>query len=127
MTLESFRKVYHIFVFQSSIQVVGKVRSDARCGDGFPLDDGSPSECDGASEYPCCSNHGYCGPGAEHCSCAGCVDFRSGTGVCEYFLRKNSWNFSFRLKILKDCAFPKFGFGSLFVWFQTFLQKNLVS
>ena len=67
--------------FQSSIQVVGNVRSDARCGDGFPLDDGSASECDGTSQYPCCSNHGYCGPGAEHCSCAGCVDYRSGTGV----------------------------------------------
>jgi len=65
----------------SSIQVVGKVRSDVRCGDGFPLDDGSASECDGTSQYPCCSNHGYCGPGAEHCSCAGCVDYRSGTAV----------------------------------------------
>lgn len=65
------------------IEISGKVRSDARCGEQFPLGDGSPSECDGTSEYPCCSSHGFCGLGPEHCSCPGCVDFRSGEGVGE--------------------------------------------
>ena len=55
----------------------GKVRSDRRCGKEFPLQDGSPSECDSTSENPCCSKWGFCGPDAEHCSCTGCVDYRS--------------------------------------------------
>ena len=25
-----------------------------------------------------CSTNGYCGPGPEHCACAGCVDYRGG-------------------------------------------------
>jgi len=58
--------------------VGGKVRSDRRCGKEFPLPDGSPAECDGTSGNHCCSIHGYCGPGADHCDCAGCVDYRSG-------------------------------------------------
>jgi len=56
----------------------GKVRTDRRCGSEFPLEDGSPSECDGSSGNHCCSVHGYCGPGPDHCACAGCVDYRSG-------------------------------------------------
>lgn len=59
----------------------GKVRSDRRCGKEFPLTSGGVSECDGASENPCCSKHGYCGPGAGHCDCPGCVDYRTGDGV----------------------------------------------
>jgi len=58
------------------IDVVDRVRSDRRCGSEFPLDDGAPSECNGASENPCCSKFGYCGPGPAHCSCPGCVDYR---------------------------------------------------
>merc|ERR1711963_212560 len=50
----------------------GKVRTDRRCGPEFPLEDGSPSECDGSSGNHCCSIHGYCGPGPDHCACAGC-------------------------------------------------------
>merc|ERR1712156_791041 len=56
----------------------GRVRVDRRCGPEFPLDDGLPSECDGSSFFPCCSKWGYCGPGAEHCSCGSCVDYRTG-------------------------------------------------
>jgi len=62
------------------VDLIGKVRSDRRCGNEFPLPDGNPSECDGASENHCCSIHGYCGPGASHCACAGCVDYRDGVG-----------------------------------------------
>ena len=57
--------------------LVGRVRQDRRCGAQFPLDDGSPSECDGAGENPCCSKWGYCGPGADHCECEGCTDYRT--------------------------------------------------
>merc|ERR1712064_16110 len=53
----------------SSVSLNGRVRSDRRCGPEFPLDDGEPSECDGASGNHCCSNWGYCGPGADHCEC----------------------------------------------------------
>jgi len=77
------RPLQFLSLFQVGVEVEGKVRNDGRCGDGFPLDDGSPSACDGAGDYPCCSVHGYCGPGPEHCSCPGCVDYRSGEGVGE--------------------------------------------
>ena len=29
------------------------------------------------SANPCCSKWGYCGPGADHCSCPECKDFRT--------------------------------------------------
>lgn len=57
-------------------QVANNVRSDRRCGPEFPLDDGTPSQCDGNSANHCCSKHGYCGPGPDHCDCIGCVDYR---------------------------------------------------
>ena len=57
--------------------LVGRVRQDRRCGAQFPLSDGKPSECDGASEKPCCSKWGYCGPGSDHCDCDGCTDYRT--------------------------------------------------
>jgi len=59
--------------------VQGRVRTDRRCGGSFPLDDGSPSECDGSSGMPCCSKWGYCGPGDDHCACETCVDYRTST------------------------------------------------
>lgn len=58
--------------------VEGRVRVDRRCGSEFPLEDGLPSECDGSSFFPCCSKWGYCGPGADHCTCPTCVDYRTG-------------------------------------------------
>ena len=57
--------------------LVGRVRQDRRCGAQFPLTDGLPSECDGTSGNPCCSKWGYCGPGADHCECEGCADYRT--------------------------------------------------
>jgi|ERR1711874_48404 len=60
------------------VQVSGSVRTDRRCGPEFPLPDGSPAQCDGTSGNHCCSKHGYCGPGPDHCACPGCVDYRSG-------------------------------------------------
>ena len=64
------------------VDVVGRVRSDRRCGAAFPLEDGEASECDGASSNPCCSNHGYCGPGPSHCACVGCTDYTGGVPKC---------------------------------------------
>ena len=55
----------------------GKVRSDRRCGEEFPLSDGSVSECDPLGPNYCCSKWGYCGPGADHCDCPECVDYRN--------------------------------------------------
>lgn len=57
--------------------VEGRVRIDRRCGPSFLLDDGEPSECDGSTANPCCSKWGYCGPGAEHCDCPDCADYRT--------------------------------------------------
>jgi len=59
------------------LTISGAVRSDRRCGAEFPLEDGTPSGCDGSSENHCCSKWGYCGPGADHCECPSCVDFRT--------------------------------------------------
>lgn len=54
-----------------------KIRGDRRCGSEFPLPDGSPSECNGNGPNHCCSKWGFCGPGADHCDCPTCKDFRS--------------------------------------------------
>jgi len=60
----------------SRLVIIDKVRSDARCGSKFPLDEnGTPSQCGG--NLPCCSPHGWCGNFKEHCSCDSCVDYRS--------------------------------------------------
>ena len=37
-------------VASTKLTLTGRVRSDRRCGPEFPLSDGQPSECDGASE-----------------------------------------------------------------------------
>ena len=63
------------------IDLLGSVRSDRRCGGEFPLPDGSPVQCDGNSGNHCCSKHGYCGPGPDHCGCPGCVDYRWDKGL----------------------------------------------
>ena len=62
---------------QTTVSTNGKVRSDRRCGAEFPLDDGNVSECNPNSPNHCCSKWGYCGPGAEHCDCPECVDYRT--------------------------------------------------
>lgn len=62
---------------QSVLILNDKVRGDRRCGSEFPLPDGSASECDGNGPNHCCSKWGYCGPGADHCDCPTCKDFRS--------------------------------------------------
>ena len=52
-------------------------RKDLRCGHGYPLLDGKPSQCDPNGENPCCNDKwkGECGNTEEHCSCDGCVNY----------------------------------------------------
>ena len=86
--------------------LVGRVRQDRRCGAQFPLDDGSPSECDGAGENPCCSKWGYCGPGADHCECEGCTDYRTADqrGQSEH-----TRELVYRLQGWAKNVYPRFG------------------
>ncbi|XP_019628312.1 PREDICTED: hemocytin-like isoform X2 [Branchiostoma belcheri] len=53
-----------------------KWREDLRCGAGYTTADGRTAECDPDSIYPCCSPNNWCGNTADHCDCAGCVDYR---------------------------------------------------
>ncbi|CAH1252412.1 PTPRF [Branchiostoma lanceolatum] len=58
-------------------------RDDLRCGPDFPAPGAASGECDPVSFTPCCSLSGFCGSTEEHCTCEGCVDFRTGSGVKE--------------------------------------------
>ena len=52
-----------------------------RCGTGAPLKNGRIPGCNAANEkYHCCSEWGYCGSGAEYCTCAKCVDYKQLAG-----------------------------------------------
>ena len=53
-------------------------RADGRCGSSFPLPNGSPSQCNPESDFPCCSEYGYCGETPGHCQCEKCIDYRQG-------------------------------------------------
>ena len=53
-----------------------KWRYDLRCGDNFPLPDGSPAECDPFGEKPCCGRDGTCGNSQEYCTCDSCTSYR---------------------------------------------------
>ena len=50
-----------------------KWRYDERCGERYPLPDGTPSQCDPDGETPCCSTNGWCG---SNCFCQGCIDYK---------------------------------------------------
>ena len=54
-----------------------KWRYDGKCGENFPLPDGTPSECDPDSELTCCNHLNVCGPRAKltPCICGSCVDY----------------------------------------------------
>ena len=65
-----------LLIFIDVPEFVGKIRTDRRCGQEFPLPDGSPSQCNPNTENHCCSKWGFCGPDAEHCECAECVDYK---------------------------------------------------
>merc|ERR1711892_782403 len=54
-------------------------REDGRCGDKYPLPNGTPGQCDpagdGPKKGPCCSPTGFCGNTEAHCSCPDCVNY----------------------------------------------------
>ena len=51
-------------------------RNDGRCGDDYPLPNGTAAECDPDGTSPCCSDYGQCGNALEYCSCHGCIDYK---------------------------------------------------
>ena len=53
-------------------------RYDGRCGNKYPLPDGTASECDPDGEHPCCNkqDYGWCGNTTEYCHCNGCTDYK---------------------------------------------------
>merc|ERR1712106_462014 len=59
-------------------------REDGRCGDKYPLTNGTPGRCDpagdGPKKGPCCSPNGFCGNTGKHCECEGCVDYSQSLG-----------------------------------------------
>ncbi|KAI8491947.1 hypothetical protein Bbelb_303200 [Branchiostoma belcheri] len=69
-------------------KVVRKWRADWRCGDGYTTADGRTAECDPHSTGPCCSPGHWCGNTADHCDCAGCVDYRNTAASCPGGYRK---------------------------------------
>ena len=55
-----------------------KWRDDGKCGDWYPLPDGSAAECDPYGERPCCLGMmGECSNAVQNCTCASCVDYRA--------------------------------------------------
>ncbi|XP_066266192.1 uncharacterized protein [Branchiostoma lanceolatum] len=52
-----------------------KWRDDNRCGESFPATGAHPGQCNPKSPTPCCSDYGWCGNTAAHCTCNGCVDY----------------------------------------------------
>ena len=55
-------------------------RDDTKCGPDYPLEDGSPAQCDPNHQdgYTCCSIYGWCGNSVAHCTCHGCIDYSQG-------------------------------------------------
>ena len=53
-------------------------KNDGKCGDGYPLPNGTAAQCDPEGENPCCSDRwdGECGNTTEHCSCRDCTDYK---------------------------------------------------
>ncbi|XP_070551405.1 uncharacterized protein [Ptychodera flava] len=62
--------------YGETCQHVKRWRSDGRCGQQFPVVDGSPATCDPEGETPCCSAERFCGSGEEYCKCKSCIDYR---------------------------------------------------
>merc|ERR1711892_67988 len=75
------RPIILIFIFSiiSLTQCQELWREDGKCGAKYPLDDGSPGQCDpegdGPRKGPCCSSKGFCGNTVKHCKCKGYTDF----------------------------------------------------
>ena len=64
-------------IIKGDPSAASKVRVDGKCGASFPLADGSPAECNVASNDYCCSEWGFCGSTDLHCKCEKCVNYRT--------------------------------------------------
>ena len=53
-----------------------KWRYDGRCGDYYPLPDGTPAQCDPDGDKPCCSGTVCRKSSDSNCVCNNCIDFR---------------------------------------------------
>ena len=53
-----------------------KWRYDGRCGHEHPLPDGTPSQCDPDTNFPCCGRNGRCSYRMHDCQCFACTDYR---------------------------------------------------
>ncbi|KAJ8049842.1 Lectin-B [Holothuria leucospilota] len=66
-----------LFIFWDlSEELKHDIRSDSRCGQDYPTDDGEPARCDPDSIAHCCSGYGWCGGTSDHCTCDDCIDYR---------------------------------------------------
>ncbi|KAL5247123.1 hypothetical protein ACHWQZ_G019098 [Mnemiopsis leidyi] len=61
------------------IDYTARWRKDLRCGEEYALPNGYPAQCDPFHPQgkSCCSDLGWCGKLAKHCSCPDCQDFRA--------------------------------------------------
>ena len=62
-----------------------KFRSDGKCGEGNPLPNGSPAQCNPSGKDFCCSKYGFCGGTDEHCQCDECIDYKNPQAKGIYF------------------------------------------
>ena len=76
-------------------------RKDGRCGSNFKLSNGTAAQCDPESQFPCCSEFGYCGVTQEHCDCSNCIDHRKGkellpkyTSFQTSYQTRNQWTYN---------------------------------
>ena len=73
---------YYVFnVFKETTTLNPLLRSDNRCGSAFPLEDGSPAQCNPYGDNYCCSKWGFCGFTSEHCDCSDCINYRKEKSV----------------------------------------------
>ena len=74
---EGFMQLFsHAYHPPQILLPVRRWRDDFRCGPDFPLEDGSPTECNPDSPNFCCSNSGWCDNTPQHCSCDNCINYR---------------------------------------------------
>eukprot|EP00058_Branchiostoma_floridae_P011494 XP_002596982.1 hypothetical protein BRAFLDRAFT_76481 [Branchiostoma floridae] len=69
-----------------------KWRDDGRCGQGYPAEDGNPSECDPYGASPCCSPVNWCGNTADHCNCPTCVNYNKADCHFPFVYKKKTYH-----------------------------------
>ena len=71
-------------------------RNDGKCGDWYPLPNGTAAECDPDGENPCCSSgwNGECGKSREHCDW--CIDYSRIYGEWRMSGGLNKWRYDYK-------------------------------